>query len=295
MSKIKNYDDDEVIIIPKKKISKKKEEKEVKEEKDEVKEEKEKEEVKEEEKEEVIIKLKKKKLQLIIINDRVYPTIPENYDIFDIATKCIPEGWEDEFNSKKAELKVVSNLILKSSDDEEIAPSNKNIFRAFYLTRKQDVRVIIVGQDPYPTPGDANGLAFSVNDGQRIPPSLRNIFKEICNCYPEECDTPFIMPDSGNLEKWASREGVFLINSCLTVPLGNAGGHTKPANIWLPFISHILESVTKANKNIFVLLWGKNAQAMLPYIKSKKDRILQAAHPSPLSATKGFFGCNHLF
>ncbi len=222
-------------------------------------------------------------------DEREYPEIPDNLNIYEIATKFIPEGWEEEFTTKKAELKIISNLVKKSSEDYMIAPSNQDIFRAFYLTRKQDVRVIIIGQDPYPTANVANGLAFSVNDDINVPPSLKNIYKEMANCYPDT----FKMPTSGNLEK-LSRQGVFLINTCLTCPVGNAGGHLKPGNIWLPFISYVLENLTKSNKDIFVCVWGKHAQTMLPYIKVKKDRILEAAHPSPQNnARGGFLGCNH--
>lgn len=242
-------------------------------------------------------KLKKIKLKLVlstpepepIYNIREYPSIPDDLNVYDIATQHIPDGWEDEFIAKRKELKVISNLLIKADKDgEDIAPSNKDIFRAFYLTRKQEVRVIIVGQDPYPTAGNANGLAFSTNDNVSVPQSLNNIFKEIYSEYPDT----YTIPEHGNLQKWAE-QGVFLINSCLTVPIGNANGHSKPQNFWLPFISHILETVTKYNKDVFVCLWGKNAQSMLPYIKSRKDRVLQASHPSPFSAHKGFFGCNH--
>jgi len=163
----------------------------------------------------------------------------------------------------------------------------RNCTFQFYLTRKQDVRVIIIGQDPYPTLGNANGLAFSVNDNVHVPVSLMNIYKELDNCIPN-----FEIPNSGNLERWA-RQGVFLLNTCLTVPLGNASGHCKPHNIWLPFISYVLENVTKANKDIFVLLWGKYAQGIAPYIKSRKDRVLMSSHPSNMSCNKGFFGCKH--
>jgi len=267
----------------------------------------------EEDKEEEETKVKKNKSKIIFEEDKEeekeikheeikiippkitihpYPTIEDDKTVYQVAFDYIPPGWEDEFNSKKAEIKNISKLIEKCSNKGEVLPQNKDIFRAFYLTHKIDVRVIILGQDPYPTPGYANGLAFSVNDDVEVPKSLINIYKEIENCYPETCNTPIKMSNSGNLE-YLANQGVFLLNTCLTVPSGNAGGHTKPQNIWLPFISHILESVTKYNKDIFVLLWGKHAQSMLPYIKSRKDRILQSVHPSPLSAYRGFMGCKH--
>ena len=216
----------------------------------------------------------------------VLPVIPPHLNIYEIASRFIPLGWENEFEFRKKELKAISDLVLKSEENFQIAPPNKDIFRAFYHTPKQNVRVIIVGQDPYPTDGVANGLSFSVSDGCNVPRSLANIYKEINNCYPN-----FKIPSTGNLEPWA-KQGVFLINTCLTVPVGNANGHGK-FNLWLPFISHVLESVTKSNKDIFVLLWGKNALSVTPYIKSRKDRILTASHPSPFSADKGFFGCGH--
>jgi len=219
-------------------------------------------------------------------NDIEYPNIPSDIDVYEVATKFTPSGWETEFKAKDKELKIISKNLIKASEDVEYTPSNQNIFRAFYLTPKSRVRVVIIGQDPYPAAGVANGLAFSVEEGNPIPASLRNIYKEIANCIPN-----YEIPDSGNLDHWA-KQGVFLINTCLTCPIGDAAGHSK-FNIWMSFIVPILEAIGKANRDCYYLLWGKTAQQCMSYIKGRKDRILIASHPSPLSASRGFFGCGH--
>ena len=214
------------------------------------------------------------------------PDIPDHLLIHEVAEQYPPGGWEEEFQAKKAEILISSKLIIANSKGVAYAPANRDIFRAFHLTPKHAVRVVIIGQDPYPGEGVAMGLAFSTRPGEKIPASLKNIFLELMDCIPG-----YQMPTDGNLEHWA-RQGVFLINSCLTCPIGNANGHSK-YNIWIPFISYILKAINNHNKDCYYLLWGKTAQDCEKYIKAKPDRILKAPHPSPLSAHRGFFGCQH--
>jgi uracil-DNA glycosylase len=210
--------------------------------------------------------------------------IPEDISIYEVAINYAPPTWKEHFESKKKEIKVVSDLLAKRALSGEVhTPCNSNIFRAFHLTKPNNIKVVIVGQDPYPGAGIADGLSFS---SQNIPASLKNIFKEINNSYP---NTP--PPTDGRLDRWA-KQGVFLINTCLTCPVGNAGGHSK-FNIWIPFIAATLKLVGKLNPDCYYLLWGKTAQECKQYISGKADKILMSSHPSPLSATRGFLGCGH--
>jgi uracil-DNA glycosylase len=214
--------------------------------------------------------------------------IPDDITIYEVASKYPPVGWKEHFKTKDSELKRVSNLIDKSRRDtgDEITPPNNCIFRAFQLTPLSTVRVVIIGQDPYPAAGVATGLAFSTHPFSPVPASLKNIYKEIA----ASCKG-FEIPDHGCLDGWA-KQGVFLINTCLTCPVGKAGGHSK-YNIWIPFISSVLKLIGETNKDCFYMLWGKPAQECKQYIKGKEDRILCTSHPSPLSASRGFLGCGH--
>lgn len=215
-------------------------------------------------------------------------SIPDDISIYEVAKNYPPSGWKEHFKEKDSELKRVSTLIEKNKKDtgDEITPPNNCIFRAFHLTPLKSVRVVIIGQDPYPAPGVATGLAFSTHPCGGVPASLKNIYKEIAN----SCKG-FVIPNNGCLDHWA-RQGVFLINTCLTCPVGKAGGHSK-FNIWIPFISSVLKLIGEANKDCFYMLWGKPAQECKQYIKGKEDRILCTSHPSPLSASRGFNGCGH--
>ena len=215
-------------------------------------------------------------------------SIPDDISIYEVAKNYPPPGWKEHFKEKDSELKRVSTLIEKNKRDtgDEITPPNNCIFRAFHLTPLKAVRVVIIGQDPYPAPGVATGLAFSTHPCGGVPASLKNIYKEIAN----SCKG-FTIPDNGCLDHWA-RQGVFLINTCLTCPVGKAGGHSK-FNIWIPFISSVLKLIGETNKDCFYMLWGKPAQECKQYIKGKEDRILCTSHPSPLSASRGFNGCGH--
>jgi uracil-DNA glycosylase len=146
------------------------------------------------------------------------------------------------------------------------------------------VKVVILGQDPYHGPGQAHGLCFSVPQGIPKPPSLVNIFKEL------HSDLGIAIPEHGNLEKWAG-QGVLLINATLTVRKGQAGSHQNQG--WESFTNRVIEVVSQEKSGVVFLLWGRFAQAKESLIDGNKHLILKAAHPSPLSAYNGFFGCRH--
>ncbi len=164
-----------------------------------------------------------------------------------------------------------------------ICPHPKNIFRALNLTPPSKVKVIIIGQDPYHGYAQANGLAFSVDDGVRLPPSLQNIFKELSD------DLGHPIPKNGNLEKW-SDQGVLLLNSSLTVELNKPNSHKDIG--WEIFTDQIIKKISDISGKVFIL-WGSYAQKKEALIHSEKNLILKSPHPSPLSAYRGFFGCKH--
>lgn len=165
-----------------------------------------------------------------------------------------------------------------------VYPERKNIFNAFKLTPFDQVRCVIIGQDPYHGVGQANGLAFSVNHGVVIPPSLKNIFKEI-----EDEMGHFVNP-SGDLSRWAE-QGVLLLNSVLTVRDGEPGSHRDLG--WEIFTDNMITYINANKTNVVFLLWGKYAESKSKLISEDKNIILTSAHPSPLSASKGFFGNGH--
>lgn len=165
-----------------------------------------------------------------------------------------------------------------------IYPKKSEIFSAFELTPYQEVKVVILGQDPYHQPNQAHGLAFSVKEGSKIPPSLRNIYKEI------EASCGVTCPPNGELTRWA-KQGVLLLNTVLTVRDSNVGSHRK--NGWEQFTDFIISLLNERDDPIIFLLWGGDAKQKLPLITGKQHLILTAAHPSPLSAYNGFFGCDH--
>lgn len=166
----------------------------------------------------------------------------------------------------------------------EVYPPGKQIFHAFDACPFNKVRVVILGQDPYHGKGQANGLAFSVSEGIRTPPSLLNIFKEIGS------DLGKPMPQSGNLERWAE-QGVLLLNATLTVRAHQAGSHQKKG--WEEFTDAVIKKVSDLKENVVFLLWGAYAQKKGEIIDARKHLVLKAAHPSPFAADKGFFGTRH--
>ena len=165
-----------------------------------------------------------------------------------------------------------------------VCPPYDDIFNAFKLTPFSDVKVVIIGQDPYHEKGQAHGLAFSTPEGRPIPRSLKNIFKEISSEY----DCP--IPESGCLEKWA-KQGVFLLNTVLTVEEGNANSHSDCG--WQTFTDKVIESLNEHTMPVVFLLWGKQAEKKKELITSPNHLVLVTSHPSPFSARRGFFGSNH--
>lgn len=167
---------------------------------------------------------------------------------------------------------------------QRIYPSAYDIFNALKLTAYNDVKVVLLGQDPYHGAGQAQGLCFSVADGVRQPPSLQNIFKELNN------DLGYAPPANGSLIKWA-QNGVLLLNTVLTVREGQANSHKGKG--WEQFTDRVIMLLNEREQPLVFLLWGANAKAKRELISNPRHLILQAAHPSPLSASNGFFGCRH--
>jgi uracil-DNA glycosylase len=175
-------------------------------------------------------------------------------------------------------------FVKKECAQHQVFPPGKLIFRALDATPIDRVKAVILGQDPYHGPGQANGLCFSVNDGVPIPPSLQNIFKEIAS----DLGTP--MPTQGNLERWAA-QGVLLLNATLTVRAHSPGSHQNRG--WETFTDAVIRLVSEHCNQVVFLLWGSYAQRKASLIDPEKHLILQSVHPSPLSAHRGFFGCRH--
>ena len=194
------------------------------------------------------------------------------------------ESWKEvaaEYGLKDI-LKPIRKKISEASlQKKKIHPSSKDIFRAFKLTSFKNVKIIILGQDPYHGPNQANGLAFSVNSDVRFPPSLLNIFKE----YSSDLNLP--IPTNGNLSAWGER-GVLLLNSILTVESGSPGCHKDFG--WEEFTDQIIKALSDKKSNLVFILWGSYAQSKKILIDSSKHLIIATPHPSPLSAHRGFFG-----
>lgn len=177
------------------------------------------------------------------------------------------------------------DFIQKEYKTKEIFPEYGNIFHAFFLTPFSDIKVVILGQDPYYGPDQAHGLAFSVPENIPLPPSLKNIYKEI------EADIK-IKKDftHGNLEPWA-KQGVLLLNSILSVESGKPSSHRNIG--WEDFTDHVIQKISDEHENIVFMLWGNYAQSKKKLIDEKRHLVLETSHPSPLSAYKGFLGCKH--
>ena len=183
--------------------------------------------------------------------------------------------------------KALSAVVALAEEDARLRtvyPPRSQWFRAFSETPFSAVRAVILGQDPYHGPGQANGLAFSVNPGVKIPPSLRNILKEL------QSDCGITPPDSGDLTAWAEN-GVLLLNTVLTVREAQPGSHRKLG--WEQFTDAIIRKLNERQTPIVFMLWGANAKQKKPLIDNPAHLVLTAAHPSPLSAYNGFFGCRH--
>lgn len=198
----------------------------------------------------------------------------------------IEESWktvlEDEF--KKPYFQELAGFVKEEYMARKVFPHPRNVFWAFELCPLDQVKVVILGQDPYHGPGQAHGLCFSVNDGVQIPPSLVNIYKEI------EDDLGFKMPNSGNLDRWA-KQGVLLLNATLTVRAHQAASHQNKG--WEEFTDAVIRLISDKKEHVVFILWGSFAQSKASMIDSGKHLILRSPHPSPLSAHRGFFGCRH--
>ncbi|GAB4283555.1 MAG: uracil-DNA glycosylase [Candidatus Dojkabacteria bacterium] len=195
----------------------------------------------------------------------------------------IEESWKeilaDEFK-KEYFIELVS-FVKNEYKTHEIFPHGSYIFRAFNLCPVHKTKVIILGQDPYHTPGVANGLAFSASPGQKIPPSLRNIYKELNN------DLGKPIPKSPDLTRWA-KQGVLLLNATLTVRAHSAGSHQNRG--WEKFTDSVIHKIADYRNNLVFILWGAYAKKKASFIDRSKHLVIESAHPSPFSAAHGFFG-----
>ncbi len=198
----------------------------------------------------------------------------------------IEESWQnvlqDEF--EKPYFKNLVAFVKDEYNSQKVYPPGNQIFNAFKMCPFDEVKVVILGQDPYHGPNQANGLSFSVSDGMRTPPSLLNIFKEI------KSDLGKDLPSSGNLERWA-QQGVLLLNATLTVRASQAGSHQKKG--WEEFTDAVVQKVNDLKENVVFMLWGAYAQKKGAFIDTNKHCVLQSAHPSPFAADRGFFGNRH--
>ncbi|MEO6813706.1 MAG: uracil-DNA glycosylase [Ginsengibacter sp.] len=190
---------------------------------------------------------------------------------------------KDEFNKNYFE-QLTMFLKAEKALGKIIYPPGQLFFNAFEKTPFDKVKVVIIGQDPYHNEGQAHGLSFSVPDGIAKPPSLKNILKELKN------DLGIENSSTGNLEKWAA-QGVLLLNASLSVRKNEPGSHGNKG--WLQFTDEVIKKISEQKEGIIFLLWGKFAQEKQPLIDETKHFVLKAAHPSPLSANSGFFGCKH--
>ena len=191
-------------------------------------------------------------------------------------------SWKEIFKNypKRNELGITVDNINKKRQTATIYPPKELVFKVFDLPL-QDIKVVILGQDPYHNPGQACGLSFSVNDGVPLPKSLINIYKEL---YDDLGITP---AETGNLEKWF-KQGIFLLNSVLTVEEYSPASHSNVG--WQDFTDYIIETISQKNNNVVFVLWGSYARSKKTLIDSSRHKIIESPHPSPLSAYRGFFG-----
>lgn len=198
----------------------------------------------------------------------------------------IAQSWKQRLSGEFEQPYFISltNFVKEEYKSATIYPPGKEIFRAFDCCDFGNVKIVIIGQDPYHAPGQANGLCFSVRDGVRMPPSLVNIFKEIRNDLGKE------IPQSGDLGRWAD-QGVLLLNATLTVRASSPGSHQNKG--WELFTDAVIRKISEEKENVVFLLWGAYAQKKGEIIDRSKHLVLMSAHPSPFSADRGFFGCKH--
>lgn len=198
----------------------------------------------------------------------------------------IAPSWKNRLATEfeQAYFTTLAGFIKNEYQYQTVYPPGKEIFKAFDACAFEDVRVVILGQDPYHGPGQANGLCFSVRPGVKMPPSLQNIFKEI----QSDLQKPF--PANGDLERWA-KQGVLLLNATLTVRANSPGSHQNKG--WEIFTDATIRHLSDERDSIVFMLWGAYAQKKGEIIDRNKHLVLTAPHPSPFSADRGFFGCKH--
>lgn len=198
----------------------------------------------------------------------------------------IEESWKNALGAEfeKPYFQMLAEYVKDEYKTQTVFPPPKLIFNAFDHCSFDNVRVVILGQDPYHGVGQAHGLSFSVPDGVTPPPSLKNIYKELA------ADIGGEIPTGGNLEHWAD-QGVLLLNATLTVRAGQAGSHQKKG--WENFTDRVIQAISDSKEHVVFLLWGRYAQQKGARIDRSKHLVLEAAHPSPFSAHSGFFGCKH--
>lgn len=199
----------------------------------------------------------------------------------------IEPSWKEQLQGEfeKEYFAELTNFVKKEYQEGVVYPAPKNIFRAFDLCPFDKAEVIILGQDPYHGTGQANGLAFAVDEHTKVPPSLQNIFKEIAS----DIGKPLVHT-SGDLTRWAE-QGVLLLNATLTVRARSAGSHQNQG--WEQFTDAIIHTLSEKRENLVFILWGNYAKAKGAHIDRTKHLVLEAPHPSPFSAASGFFGCKH--
>ena len=198
----------------------------------------------------------------------------------------IEESWKNILQSEfeKESFIKLSEFVKSEYETQQCFPKEEDIFAAFNYCSFDDVKIVIIGQDPYHGFDQANGLCFSVNDGLSQPPSLTNIFKELYT------DVGKPIPISGNLSSWA-KQGILLLNATLTVRANEAGSHQKRG--WEEFTDAVIKQVSEQREQLVFLLWGKFAESKIALIDTKKHQVFTAPHPSPLGAWRGWFGSKH--
>ncbi len=197
-------------------------------------------------------------------------------------------SWHEVIGAEKTQpyfQQIIQTVKQARAGGEVIYPPEADMFTAFKLTDFANLKVVLIGQDPYHGPNQAHGLSFSVRPGVAIPPSLRNMYKELALEYPD-----FRQPEHGCLESWAT-QGVLLLNTCLTVVANQANSHRHLG--WDQFTDQVIRAISAKAEPVVFLLWGAHAIKKQQLINAQKHHILTAPHPSPLSAHRGFLGCGH--
>ena len=222
-----------------------------------------------------------------LVSEKVSTTqLPTSNTYDDLHKFLSEESWweliQSEFSTSYWK-KIIEFLNEQSAKNKKIYPPKKDIFTAFNACAVGMIRVVIIGQDPYHGPGQAQGMSFSVKPGVRVPPSLVNIFKELKMDMKDDFD----LPKSGDLTKWA-QHGVFLLNTSLTVSGGEAASHSECG--WKQFTEAVLKKLSKAHPHLVFVLWGRHAQGAAKVVDSHKHKLFYSPHPSPFSADSGFFG-----